>query len=160
TERVPKLTAKPARPRNVLFILQESQRADVTCIEYDPACQLATRFTNPILPARLPLLQLRANDSTTAISISNLWSGVRPTESREPLSSVPLLWEYAHAAGYDTAYWTSQNLMFGNARLYVQDIPVSHRAVATELDAEADLDTGCYDSLVTDRAIAEWGELK
>jgi glucan phosphoethanolaminetransferase (alkaline phosphatase superfamily) len=159
-ERVPRLTAKPARPRNVLFILQESQRADVTCTEYDPDCQLATRFTNPLLPARMPLLQLRANASTTAISISNLWSGVRPTEGRETLHSVPLVWDYAHAAGWDTAYWTSQNLMFGNARLYVQDIPVSHRAVATDLDTQADLDAGAYDALVTDRVIKEWSELR
>ena len=159
-EGVPRLTPQPARPRNVLLILQESQRADVTCTAFDPACDLATRFTNPLLPDRLPLLQLRANASTTAISISNLWSGVRPTESRDLLHSVPLVWDYAHAAGYDTAYWTSQNLMFGNARLYVQDIPVSHRCVATELDTAADLDVGCDDALVTDRAVAEWGELK
>jgi glucan phosphoethanolaminetransferase (alkaline phosphatase superfamily) len=159
-EAVPPLSAKPARPRNVLMILQESQRADVTCSAYDPACDLATRFTNPLLPDRLPLLQLRANASTTAISISNLWSGVRPTEGRDRLHSAPLLWDYAHAAGWDTAYWTSQNLIFGNARLYVQPIPVSHRAVATELDPQADLDTGCDDQLVTTRAIADWGELK
>jgi glucan phosphoethanolaminetransferase (alkaline phosphatase superfamily) len=159
-ESVPRLTPKPARPRNVLFVLQESQRADVTCIEPDPACKLATRFTNPLLPDRLPLMQMRSNASTTAISISNLWSGVRPTESRELLHAVPLIWDYAHAAGYDTAYWTSQNLMFGNARLYVQDIPVSHRCVATELDTQADLDTGAYDSLVTDRVIKEFHELK
>jgi arylsulfatase A-like enzyme len=73
---------------------------------------------------------------------------------------VPLLWEYAHAAGYDTAYWTSQNLMFGNARLYVQDLPVSHRCVATELDPEADLDTGAPDRLLSDRVIQEWDQLK
>jgi glucan phosphoethanolaminetransferase (alkaline phosphatase superfamily) len=159
-EAVPHLEARPARPRNLLLILQESQRADVTCIEHDPECPLSTRFTNALLPDRLPLLQLRSNASTTAISISNLWSGVRPTESRELLHSVPLLWDYAAAAGYDTAYWTSQNLMFGNARLYVQDIATSHRCVATNLDAQADLDTGCDDSLVTDRAVAQWGELK
>src|SRR5262249_45489296 len=123
-------------------------------------CQNATRFSNLAAPNRMPLLQLRSNASTTAISISNIWSGVRPTESRELLHSVPLLWDYAHAAGYDTAYWTSQNLMFGNARLYVQDIPVSHRCVATELDPEADLDYGAYDALVTDRAIRDWNELK
>jgi glucan phosphoethanolaminetransferase (alkaline phosphatase superfamily) len=159
-EAVPRLTARPARPRNVLFILQESQRADVTCSEYDPDCQLATRYTNAILPNRMPLLQLRSNASTTAISIGNLWSGVRPTEARERLHSVPLLWDYAHAAGYDTAYWTSQNLMFGNARLYVQDIPVSHRAVATNLDTQADLDAGASDALVTDRVIQQWSELR
>ena len=158
--RVPPLTARPTRPRNVLLILQESQRADVTCVEYDPDCPLATPFSNAASPHRIPLLQMRANDSTTAISISNIWSGVRPTEGRELLHSVPLLWDYARAAGYDTAYWTSQNLMFGNARLYVQDIPVSSRCVATELEPQADLDCGANDARVTDRAIARWADLR
>jgi glucan phosphoethanolaminetransferase (alkaline phosphatase superfamily) len=157
---VPKLTAEPKRKRNVMLILQESQRFDVTCNEYDPNCQLSTRFSNKAVPDRYPLNQLRSNASTTAISISNIWSGVRPHESRDLLHSVPLLWEYANAAGYDTAYWTSQNLMFGNARLFVQDIPASHFAVATHVDAESDLDAGAYDRLITDRAIAQWGELK
>ncbi|MCC6553646.1 MAG: sulfatase-like hydrolase/transferase [Polyangiaceae bacterium] len=159
-ERVPALTPRPSRPRNVLLILQESQRADVTCVEYDPACPLATPFSNAAAPRRMPLHQMRAHDSTTAISISNIWSGVVPTERRDLLHSVPLLWDYAHAAGMDTAYWTSQNLIFGNARLYVQDIPVSHRAVATELDPRADLDYGAYDRLLADRVIEEWGELE
>src|SRR4029079_3829341 len=79
-EPIPKLSPRPARPRNVVLILQESQRADVSCIEYDPDCPLATRSSNLAVPARMPLLQMRANDSTTAISISNIWSGVRPTE--------------------------------------------------------------------------------
>lgn len=159
-EPVPALVAKPERPRNVLLVLQESQRADVTCTEYDPECALATRFSNRVVPGRMPLLQLRANASTTAISISNLWSGVSPTSKRELLHSTPLMWEYAHAAGYDTAYWTSQNLMFGNARLYVQDLPVSHGCVGTSLDPQADLDTGAHDRLLTDRVLEEWSELR
>lgn len=159
-EPVPKLTARPKRPRNVMLLLQESQRADVTCIDYDPECQLATRFSNKAAKDRIPFLQLRANASTTAISISNIWSGVRPHESRELLHSTPLLWDYARAAGYDTAYWTAQNLMFGNARLYVQDIPVSRRCVGSELDPAADLDTGANDAYVVDRAIQEIGDLK
>ncbi len=159
-ESVPALTPKPSRPRNVVLILQESQRADVNCIEYDPDCKLATPFSNQATPNRLPLMQMRAHDSTTAISISNIWSGVSPTETRALLHSVPLLWDYAAAAGLDSAYWTSQNLMFGNARLYIQDIPVSHFAVGTNLDREAPLDEGAYDKLLTDRVIEEWGELK
>jgi len=159
-EPVPSLQAKPKRQRNVLLILQESQRADVTCVEYDPDCELATRASNAAVPNRIPLHEMHAHDSTTAISISNIWSGVKPTESRAVLHSVPLLWEYATAAGYDTAYWTSQNLIFGNARLYVQDLPVSHFAVATHLDSMADLDAGAFDGLLSDRVIAEWGELK
>jgi hypothetical protein len=147
---VPTLTPKPARPRNVLLILQESQRADVTCSEYDPDCQLCTRFSNPLVPNRLPLLDLRANASTTAISISNLWTGVRPTEGRETLHAVPLIWEYARAAGFDSAYWTSQNLMFGNARLYVQDIPV--RTPVRRHGSCRPISTPAPDALVTDRA--------
>ena len=159
-ERVPHLTARPARPRNVVLLLEESLRADVCCEEYDPNCPLANPHSNSAAPDRMPLLQMRSNASTTAISISNIWSGVRPHESRELLHSVPLMWDYAHAADWDTAYWTSQNLMFGNARLYVQDIPVSHRCVATQLDPWADLDAGAHDAYVVDRVIEDWGEMK
>lgn len=159
-EPVPPLSAKPARPRNVVLILQESQRGDVICIDPDRRCDLATPFSNAVVPNRFPLMQLRSNASTTAISISNIWSGVRPTESRELLHSVPLLWDYAQAAGYDTAYWTSQNLMFGNARQYIQDLPVSHGCVATHLDSEADLDAGANDELLAERVKEEWPEMK
>ncbi len=159
-EPVPELSSRPKRPRNVLLLLQESQRADVTCVAYDPAGDCATPFSNEAAPNRIPLFEMHAHDSTTAISISNIWSGVRPTESRALLHAAPLLWEYAAAAGWDTAYWTSQNLIFGNARLYVQDIPLRHFAIATHLDPMADLDAGALDAQVTDRVIEELGELK
>ncbi len=157
---VPKLTRKPARPRNVILVLQESQRGDVSCIEYDARCDQATPWSNAVVPDRFPLRQLRANASTTAISISNIWSGVAPFESRELLHSVPLLWDYAAAAGYDTAYWTSQNLMFGNARQYVQDLPISHGCVATHLDSAADLDAGANDELLTEWIKKDWPQMK
>ncbi len=159
-EPVPALTANPSRPRNVLLILQESQRGDVVCIEPDKRCDKSTPWTNAAAPNRHPLLQMRSNASTTAISISNIWSGVRPTESRELLHSVPLMWDYANAAGYDTAYWTSQNLMFGNARQYIQDLPISRGCVGTTVDSAADLDAGANDELVTARVKEDWGDLK
>ena len=158
---LPRVVAKPARPRNVLFILQESLRADVVCNEYEPNPKTcATPFSNRAVPHRYPLQQLRANASTTAISISNLWSGVGAHEGYDTLLSVPLLWDYAAAAGIDGAYWTSQNVMFGSMRLYVQDLPVSHRAYATHLDPNANFDAGANDALLTTRVIAEWDELQ
>lgn len=157
---VPPLSAKPARLRNVLLILQESQRADVTCVAYDPNCEEATPFSNKAAPNRMPLLEMHALDSTTAVSLSNILSGLLPSEPREFLHSAPLLWEYAAAAGWDTAYWTSQNLMFGNARLYLQDIPARFFAIGPHLDSMADLDAGAYDRLVTDRAIRDWDKLR
>lgn len=160
SEPVPTLSAKPARKRNVMLILQESQRADVTCVAYEPECNESTPFSNKAAPNRMPLLEMHAHDSTTAVSLSNILSGLLPTEPRELLHSVPLLWDYAAAAGWDTAYWTSQNLMFGNARLYMQDIPARHFAIGPHLDSMADLDAGAYDRLLTDRVIRDWDKLE
>lgn len=163
---VPKLTPKPARPRNVLFVLQESLRADVVCNGYQPDATpddgpplCATPFSNAAVPDRLAFDQLRANASTTAISISNLWSGVAANSSYETLMSAPLLWEFADAAGYHGAYWTSQHVMFGSMRLYVQDVPTDKFAVATSLDKWADFDAGANDAKLTDRVIADFAEL-
>ena len=165
-EPVPPLRAEPARPRNVLLVLQESLRFDVACNEYvpepppgqPPTC--ATPFTNRAAPKRYPLNQMRGNSSTTAIAISDIWSGVPSTEGPQRLLSVPLIWEYAAAAGYDTGYWTCQHVMFGSMRLYVQDLPVTHLTVATNLDPRGDFDAGAHDALLTDHMIEVWDELE
>jgi glucan phosphoethanolaminetransferase (alkaline phosphatase superfamily) len=163
---LPALERKPARPRNVLFILQESLRHDVSCNRYVPDADVtvpppcATPFSNRAAPNRLPFEQLRATASTTAISISSLWAGVPAYLPYDEIMSVPLLWEYAHAAGYDAAYWTSQHVMFGGMRLYVQDLPLSQRAYAANLDTHANFDAGALDSYLTDWAIDHWERLE
>ncbi len=164
-EPVPALTASPHAPRNVLLIVQESLRHDVSCNDYVPDSEVspppcATPFSNRATPKRFAFQQLRAAASTTAISISNLWSGVAAIEPMETLHTVPLLWDFAHAAGYSGAYWTSQHVMFGSMRLYVQDLPVDHFAVATHLDKKAHFDAGAQDSLLTDRVLSDWPELR
>lgn len=163
---VPTLTPQPARRRNVLFVLQESLRRDVVCNDYDPDAapegeppHCATPFSNAAVPKRHAFNQLRANASTTAISISNLWSGIAANEPFEVLMSAPLLWEFADAAGYHGAYWTSQHVMFGSMRLYVQDVPTVRFTVATQLDQNANFDAGANDALLTDKVIADWEEL-
>jgi glucan phosphoethanolaminetransferase (alkaline phosphatase superfamily) len=166
-EPVPKMKPVPARPRNVLFILQESLRADIVCNDYEPHATppdgpplCATPFSNALTPERFALNQMRANASTTAISISNLWSGIAANESFETMLSAPLLWDYADAAGYHGAYWTSQNVMFGSMRLYIQDFPVENFAVATQLDNKADFDAGAHDALLSDWVIRDWSNLE
>jgi hypothetical protein len=69
------------------------------------------------------------------------------------------MWEYAKAAGYHTAYWTSQNLMFGNAASTSRTSP-SRTSPSTHLDRQSPLDEGASDASLVDRAIAEWGELR
>jgi glucan phosphoethanolaminetransferase (alkaline phosphatase superfamily) len=152
--------ARAAVPdRNVVFVILESVRARATCSEADPDCQL-TGFTNRSFPDRFPLTQMRSHDSCTAISLSVLWSGLYPTESRDLLHTWPLIFDYAKATGYDTAFWTSQNMMFGNVRLWVKNLGVGHFVSATDLDPTADLDLGAPEGFLADHVVSKVGELK
>lgn len=155
---VPPLVAHPSRPRNVLLIQLESVRADATCIGYDPNCR-RTEATNRLFPDRFPLFQLRSVSSCTAISSAALWGGLLPTESRDVLHTWPLIFDYARQAGYRTAYFTSQNMMFGNARLWVKNLGVDRSFTATEIDPSCDLDMGAREELLVPRLISEFDQL-
>ncbi len=151
---MPAITARPAVKRNVVFILSESIRYDAHCSEHAASCPNAPE-ANAAAPARMPLRQMRSNSSTTAIQLAVLWSGLQPSASREALHSAPLLFDYAHAAGLDDAYWTSHHMMFANSRLFVQDLPTVHQCGATDLDPLADIDLGGPDERLTARVEAE-----
>jgi glucan phosphoethanolaminetransferase (alkaline phosphatase superfamily) len=140
-------------PRNVLFILLESVRSDAACSSFAPDCKL-TPHSNNLLPTRHGLRQHRALDSTTAISLSVLTAGVAPNETSEVLHTWPLLFDYARAAGFSTAYWTSQNLFFGSSHLFVENLGVDEFVSATQLDMQADIDMGADESLLADHVIA------
>jgi arylsulfatase A-like enzyme len=133
--------------------LQESLRADVTCIEYDPACALATRATNAAAPERLPLVNVRANGSATAVAMAVLFTGLDPTAPKARLLEAPTMWEYAHAAGYDTAYFGSQHLMFANMWLWVEGVPSGRITLGTHLDTQADMFSGADDRMLS-RSVA------
>lgn len=156
---VPTLHAKPERPRSVLFILGESQRADVTCTEYTEPCRLATRASNRAAPHRIPLLEMRAEDSATAISVSVLWTGLPSNATREELRTAPLVWDYAQAAGYDTAYWTSQVLLQMDARLFVQSAHIDRFVTGTHLESAANYDFGASDFALSDRVLADLAKM-
>jgi glucan phosphoethanolaminetransferase (alkaline phosphatase superfamily) len=158
--RLPALMPSPTAPkRSVLLLLTESVRADVHCSAKVEECPISPSV-NIAAPLRLPLLQMRSNSSTTAIQLAVLWSGLEPTASREALHTAPLLFDYAHAAGIESAYWTSHHMMFANSRLYVQDLPTQHQCGATDLDPLADVDLGGPDELLTARALADLSHMK
>lgn len=158
--RLPSLQARPERARNVVLILQESQRADVTCSGHVPACPLATPATNDAAPLRLPFDNLRSNASVTTIAMGVLFTGLAPTSTKAELLASPNLFEYAHAAGYDTAYFTSQHLMFANLWLWVQDVPSGTVVLGTHLDPEADMFSGADDGALSRRVIGDWDRLR
>lgn len=156
---MPKLSARPPVPRNVILLLTESVRADSHCSEPTTDCAISPQV-NAAVPLRIPLQQLRSNSTTTAIQLAVLWSGLEPNEPRERLHGVPLLFDYAHAAGWGNAYWTSHHMLFANSGLWVQDLPTDFQCGGSDVEPEADLDLGGDDGLLVDRALAELPKLK
>jgi glucan phosphoethanolaminetransferase (alkaline phosphatase superfamily) len=117
-------------------------------------------FTNALLPHRFGFSQMRALDSTTAVSLAVLWSGLAPTSTREALHTAPLLWEYAHAAGEETAYWTSQNLLFANSGAWLEGVPLARWVSATDLDPDATYETGADDGRLVDMVLRDLPSLR
>jgi hypothetical protein len=158
-EAVPALSARPARKRNVVMLITESVRAQSVCVEYSEGCKY-TPFSNKAVPDRFPLTQMRALDSTTAISLAIMWSGLLPTQSRAELHTAPLLWEYAHAAHLESAYYTSQNLLFGNSGTWLEGSPWTRHVSATMLEPDATYETGADDGKLVDYALRDMGHLE
>lgn len=154
-----RVVAEPAVPRNVLLILTEAVRADVSCPTYRPDCPVMP-FTNEALPDRLPLAELRSTSSATAIQLAVLWTGLAPDAGRQQLHQAPSIFDFVHAAGWETAYWSSHHPLFANTWLYAQDLPCRFLASATNLDPTADVDLGADDELLTERVKAELVQLE
>lgn len=158
-EPVPSFVPKPSRRRNVVMIVTESVRAQSVCVEYSPDCKY-TPFSNAVVKDRIPLTQMRALDSTTAISLAVMWNGLDPRSSRKDLHTAPLLWEYAKAAGIETSYYTSQNLLFGNSGLWLEGSPWTRHISATQIEQDATYEVGADDRKLADFVVGDIGELK
>jgi len=163
-EAVPALHAEPARPRNVLVLLDESVRASDVCSvpvqgDDDDACE-KTPFTSRALPGRLGFTQMRSLDSTTSLSMAALLTGHGPDEPRATLLGVPSLFEYAHAAGVDAGFWTSQNLLYANAGRFLDGAPMSVFVSGTELEPYADYLDGADDAKLLARVSSDLPTLR
>ncbi len=156
---VPALSANPTKRRNVVMLITESVRAQSVCLDYSESCKF-TPFSNKAAPDRIPLTQMRALDSTTAISLAIMWNGLLPTATREELHSAPILWEYLHAAGLESAYYTSQNLLFGNSGTWLEGAPWTRHVSATMLEPDPTYETGADDGTLVDFALGDINALK
>lgn len=152
---IPPLTRAAGPARNVILVLQETTRRDAVCFDPSAPCDRPGSASHAVLPDRLALSNMRSVASSTIISMSVLLSGYAPTESFETMHSAPYLWQYAKAAGYSTAYWTSQHVMLFGMRFVPQDQPLDVLVVGTHLDLGANGDAGADDALLVDRVIAE-----
>jgi len=158
-EPIPPLVARPSRPRNVVMIINESVRAQSVCVAYSPDCK-HTPFSNTLVKHRVGLTQMRALDSTTAVSLAVMWNGLAPTAKRKDLHTAPILWDYAHAAGYESAYYTSQHMLFGNSGTWLEGAPWQRHVGATMIEQDATYEMGADDGKLIDYTLGDLGNLK
>lgn len=157
---LPKLSPPADFPRrNVLLVLTESVRADAVCSA--PVAECATTpAINALLPNRLPLLQVHAAGTFTAVSFAAITSGLAGHATADAYLRAPLLWDYARAAGRETAYLSAQHSAFAGAGQWLAGAAIDRRVDAEMLDRDAPQIPGADDRMLFRRAKRELAELK
>jgi Sulfatase len=113
---LPPLASRRARVPNILFILTESVRAADWCGDAAEPCALSPEIA-ALLPSRLPLLEMRATASYTAISVSVLLTGLPQLGARDPINAAPDLFDLARAVRdgdrpLSVHYWSAHKSSF------------------------------------------------
>jgi glucan phosphoethanolaminetransferase (alkaline phosphatase superfamily) len=126
--RVERTTGKR---RDVVLIVTESVRADVTCSAPPPGC--ASPFLDLAAADRLPLGRLTTEAPNTFTACAVLWTGLSPAADMRTAHSAPLLWEIARAAGYRTAYVTAQNTSYENFSAFVANAGIDRLVTPADL---------------------------
>lgn len=142
---LPPVTTTGPKP-NILLILTESVRADAICSE---PTDCASMFLDEVAKDRISLGRLTTPSPGTFGACVLLWTGLPVTASVNDAHSAPVLWELAHAAGYRTAYVTSQNLLFENLGAFVQNAGIDALTTAADLGGLRQEQLGAPDERAT-----------
>jgi arylsulfatase A-like enzyme len=144
---VPPLTSSRTPPPDVLVILTESVRADATCSEASPGC--ASPFLDEVVPDRVALGKLTSQTPNTFSACMVLWTGLSPDVDFNVAHTAPVLWEVARAAGYETAYVTSQNPNYEDFGAFVRNAGIDTLATALDLGGLGEEQLGAPDENAT-----------
>lgn len=148
---LPLLVSARARPPNVLLLLTESVRADALCSDPPPACRAV--FLDDVVPDRIALGKLTSQTPNTFSASMVLWTGLAPNVDFVEAHTAPTLWEIARAAGYRTAYITSQNSKYEDFGVFVRKAGIDVLATATELGGMEHEQLGAPDERATEEAL-------
>jgi hypothetical protein len=147
----------PARPvlaaaPSVVLIFGESVRRDEVCAQKSPDCTKSPRL-DAAAPGRIGFRHSFSVASCTEIASAILWTGLAITSEPEAMQATPLLWDYAKARGYRTAYLASQNLAFGGQGLFVENSLIDEKREARDRIAHPDYDIGSPDEQTAAEAL-------
>jgi Sulfatase len=145
---LPPLVSERAHPPNVLVILVESIRADALCSDPPPAC--VSTDLDPVAADRIPLGKLRTPTPNTFSACVMLWTGLQANVDFNTAHAAPVLWELARAAGYRTAYVTSQNPNYEDFGVFVRRAGIDVLLTATDLGGMQQEQLGAPDERATE----------
>lgn len=152
-EALPPASPAPPDAPSIIVIVGESVRRDAVCAARAPGCDLSPAV-DAAAPARLGFRRAFSVASCTELSTAALWSGLSITTPLDALSRAPLLWDWAKARGYRTAYITSQNLLFQQMDLFLRGSRIDLLREARHRDLGAHIDDGSPDEELTAEALA------
>lgn len=138
---------------SIVFILGESVRRDATCSARADDCKQSPRV-DEAAPSRIGFARAFSIASCTELVSTALWTGLAITAPPPLLARAPLVWDYARARGYRTAYLTAQNLLYQQGDLFLQSSAIDRLREARDRHADARIDEGSPDEELTDEALA------
>jgi hypothetical protein len=146
---------------SILLILTESVRASSYCSEPSPGCPFTPELDR-LLPDRVPLRQMRAVASYTAVSASALFTGRTQEGSRGELAAAPTLFDYARAVRAadkrpTVAYWSAQSagVLERDVRGSVDWLVSLEMLLGHEIDDEDDVVPLGTDRLLMERLLRD-----
>ncbi len=138
---------------SIVLILGESVRRDATCSSRSPTCAASPRV-DEAAPDRIGFARAFSIASCTELVSTALWTGLPITAAPELLARAPLVWDYARARGYRTAYLTSQNLLYQQGDLFLQTSAIDRPREARDRQVDARVDEGSPDEELAAEALA------
>jgi hypothetical protein len=148
---LPPLVSSRSSPRNVILVLTESVRADVTCSDPPPRC--ASPFLDEVVPDRIALGELRTETPSTFSSFLLLTTGLLPTADFRSAHTAPVLWEVARAVGYETAYVSAQNPKYEDFGAFTERAGIDVLVSGSDLGGMRQEQVGAPDERATEEAL-------
>jgi arylsulfatase A-like enzyme len=137
---------------SIVLILGESVGRAAVCLSRAPGCDRSPRV-DEAAPSRIGYARAFSTASCTELASTALWTGLPVTSAPEVLSRAPLVWDWARARGYRTAYLTSQNLLFQQSDQFLRGSRIDRLREARDRVADAHIDDGSPDEDTTAEAL-------
>lgn len=152
-EALPDVPKVAAEAPSIVVVFGESVRRDAVCSARAPGCDRSPAV-DAAAPDRIGYARAFSTASCTELASTSLWTGLGSTATLDALARAPLLWDWAKARGYRTAYVTSQNLLFQQSDLFLRGSRIDLIREARQRDIAVHIDDGSPDEVTAGEGLA------